>query len=51
MLFKVKEKTDSIIRYAEEKSQTKVLWIFHEKYGRSSIAPNDKTILILKWVD
>ena len=47
MSFKVKEKTDCILRYAEEKSPTNVLWMFHEKYGRNSNASNNKTIIIL----
>ena len=40
----VKEKTNCMLWYAEEKSPTKVLWKFDEKYGRNSNAPNNKTI-------
>ena len=47
MSFKVKEKTDCILRYAEKNSPTK----FDEKYRRNLNAPNNKTIIILKWVD
>ena len=44
----VKEKTDCILWYAEEKSPTKILLKFHEKYGKNSNALNNETIL--KWV-
>ena len=46
--FKVKEKTDCVLWYAEEKIPTKVQWKFHEKYGRNSYLPNNKTNL--RWV-
>ena len=51
MSFEVKERTDYILNYAEEKSLTKVLWKFHEKYGRNSNAPNNETVIISKCVD
>ena len=35
----VKEITESILWYAKEKSPTKFLWKFPEKYGRNSNAP------------
>ena len=44
----VKENTDCILWYAEEKSPTKILLKFHEKYGKHSNALNNKTIL--KWI-
>ena len=40
----VKEKNGCILWYAKKKSPTKILWKFHEKYGRNSNALNNKTI-------